>query len=375
MHLVDFPPFRPHPLLRSTHLQTIAGAYFFNSHSPYQAVRRDLELPDGDRLVLHDDCPADWQQGDRVVVMAHGLGGSFDSGYMKRLAEKLNARGIRTIRKDLRGFGAGYETARNTCHAGRSEDIAATLAYVIELCPNSPLTLIGFSMGANLALKYLGETGDLTPANLDSAVTVAPPVDLIYCARNLRRGLNRIYDWSFMSALHRLVQERRRAVPDMADCRLRSLPRRLLEFDHYYTAPLVGYASAEEYYKATSSGQFMATVCVPTLVITAADDPVVPVCMFDKFERSPAVSLHVTSHGGHLGFVGVSGIDPDRRWLDWRLVDYVMGLDNSRRRKFSQDQPLLDSRPTEDCEGSPRPAHVPRESVSDRWRTEARAAQ
>jgi predicted alpha/beta-fold hydrolase len=328
----DFPPFRPHPLLRSTHLQTIVAAYAVGRRPPYRAVRREVLMDDGDRIVLHDDRPETWRPGDRVVLMAHGLGGSYASGYIMRAAEKMNARGWRTFRKDLRGFGDGYRTARHACHAGRSEDIAASLAFVMEMCPDSPVTLVGFSMGANLALKYLGECEELTPANLDSAIVVAPPIDLVYCAKNLRRGLNRIYDWSFVSTLHHLVQRRRRAVPDLADLPLRSLPRRLFEFDHYYTAPLVGYGSAKEYYESTSAGPYMATIRLPTLVITAADDPVVPVCMFDRYERSSAVALHVTTHGGHLGYLGINGVDPDRRWLDWRLVDVIAAKEAERKR-------------------------------------------
>jgi hypothetical protein len=177
-----------------------------------------------------------------------------------------------------------------------------------------------------MVVKLLGELEDLGPRSLDSAIAVAPPIDLVHCCRHLRSGLNRIYDWTFVRSLHALVQERRRKVPDLHDLPLRALPRRLREFDHEYTAPLIGYSGAMEYYAKASAAPYLAHIRRPTLIVTAADDPIIPVNMFSRYDMSPQVKLHVTEHGGHLGWVGVSGVDPDRRWLDWRIVDWIMKL-------------------------------------------------
>jgi predicted alpha/beta-fold hydrolase len=319
----DLPPFRPHPLLRSGHAQTLAGAYLPDGRRPYQASLCTVHLDDGDRLLLHDDCPADWQTGGRVALLLHGLGGSHESGYMVRIADKLNDCGVRTFRKDLRGFGAGYNMARHHCHAGRTDDAAACLDFVANLCPDSPVTVIGFSMSGNIVLKLLGDLGELAPPFLQGAVAVCPPIDLIHCASHLRIGMNRLYDWSFVRALHRLVHRRRRTVPDLVDRQLRPLPKRLREFDDQYTAPLTGFSGATEYYSLCSSGPHLSRIRVPTLIIAAADDPVIPVDMFERYAISSSVTLHITSHGGHLGFIGVSGVDADRRWLDWRVVDWI----------------------------------------------------
>ncbi len=319
----DIPNFRPHPLLRSGHAQTVAGVYLPELSRPYRAKLRMVHLEDGDRLLLHDDCPTDWPVAGRAALLLHGLGGSHESGYMVRVAAKLNQCGVRTFRKDLRGFGAGYRTARHHCHAGRTDDAAACLDFVGHLCPESPVTIIGFSMGGNIVLKLLGELGDSAPKSLNSAVAVCPPIDLTHCARHLRTGMNRVYDWSFVRTLHGLLHRRRRTVPGLVDRQLRPLPKRLRDFDDRYTAPLVGYSGAKEYYLECSSAPLLPQIRVPTLIIAAADDPVIPVAMFERYALSPSVTLHITNHGGHLGFIGVRGVDADRRWLDWRVVDWV----------------------------------------------------
>lgn len=322
MDAITLPPFRPHPLLCNGHLQTVIAAYL-PVKQEYSAVRHEVVLSDGDRLVLHDDCPSPWQSGDRIALLVHGLGGSHESSYMVRIAAKLKSCGVRSIRKDLRGFGAGFSVARGHSHAGKSEDLASVLDYIIDHFPPSPISLVGFSMGANILLKFLGEMGELMPSAVVNAMAIAPPVDLLFCSMNLRKSVNRFYDWSFIRTLHRLLQHRRRVVPDMIDIPLRPLPPRLREFDDQYVAPLGGFSGAKEYYKRCSSAQFLPGVSVVTQIISAADDPIIPAQIFQNLPLSPAIELHITSHGGHLGFIGVSGIDPDRHWMDWRVVDWV----------------------------------------------------
>jgi predicted alpha/beta-fold hydrolase len=326
-----FPPFRPPLWMKNGHAQTVLGAYL---PSPYktQPVCRRVRLDDGDDLICFDDRPASWNEGDRVALLVHGLCGSSTSGYMDRVAAKLNGDGVRTIRKTLRGFGEGAAFARRCCHAGLTADVSAAVQHAIGLCPASPITLVGFSLGANLVLKLLGEWEDLGPACVDSAVAAAPPIDLLHCSQHLRQGLNRLYDWSFVRSLHALVQQRRRSVPELHDLPLRSLPRRLREFDDQYTAPLIGCSGATEYYTQASSARYLHRIRRRTLIVTAADDPVIPVEMFEKYEMSHSVTLRITEHGGHLGWIGVSGVDPDRRWLDWRIVQWVLALD-ARQKK------------------------------------------
>jgi hypothetical protein len=336
-----FPHFRPPLWIKSGHAQTIIGAYLPTSYNATaQPVRHVVRLDDGDHILCHDDRPEGWLPGNRVAVLVHGLCGSSTSGYMVRVAAKLNARGVRTFRKTLRGFGDGVPYARRACHAGQTGDVSAVIERAVDLCPGSPITLIGFSLGANMVLKLLGELGDLGPTAIDSAIAAAPPIDLIHCCRHLRTGLNRLYDWSFVRSLHSLVQQRRRCVPDLYDLPLRTLPRRLREFDDLYTAPLIGCEGVTDYYTKASAAPYLEHIRRPTLIVTAADDPIIPIEMFSNYSMAPQVELCITRHGGHLGWVGVSGIDPDRRWLDWRIVDWTLARDKK------QDEVLRRGNPT-----------------------------
>src|SRR4029450_13605634 len=266
---LDIPSFRPHPLIRGGHLQTIMGCYLPWRRTDYQAVQHLVTLPDGDQIVLPDDRPSAWQPGDAAVLMVHGLGGCYRSGYMLRGACKQNARGYRVFRMDLRGCGAGFPYARQPTHAGRSDDALAALRFVIELCPRSSVHVVGFSMGANHALKMAGELAEPAPPELASIVAVCPPIDLVACSRNIQLGRNRIYDRSFVSGLLKQVERRKRLVPGALLRPLHPRPRKLVEFDTRFTAPLAGYADADEYYSRASSAPLLGHVAGPTRIITA----------------------------------------------------------------------------------------------------------
>lgn len=322
-----FPPFQPHALLPGGHAQTLAGAYLLGHRHRYRAQRRGVTLADGDQIVLHDDCPSGWVRGDRSALLIHGLAGCHESGYMHRIAAKLNARGVRAFRMDLRGCGAGAGLARLPYHSGRSEDAAAALGAIAGWLPQSPTTLIGFSLGANIALKLLGELEGRPCGNLDSAVAVCPPVDLAACSRQISRASNRVYDRHFVHLLLRQLDVRRRMVSDAVSVAFARRPRSLWEFDNTFTAVVCGFGTAENYYRAASSAQFIGRIRTPTLILASRDDPMIPCDALAQLRLPPAVRVHVTERGGHLGFVGRRGVDPDRRWMDWRVVDWVLAQD------------------------------------------------
>jgi predicted alpha/beta-fold hydrolase len=324
---VDFPLFRPHPLILGGHLQTIAGAYLPNGVSPSAKIHH-VPLPDGDSLALHEDDVGgshgiELGVANRSALLLHGLAGSHQSGYMLRISAKLCARGIRVFRLDLRGCGAGVGLARHPLHAGRSEDAAAALDFVHQLHPESSIHLIGFSMGGNIVLKLGGELGKKAPRHLASIVGVSPPIDLAQCTSQIQRGLNQIYDRAFVKALIRHIAVRNNFVPDAYSRPLTPRPRRLMDFDSLFTAPLSGFADVHDYYSRASSGPLLRSISVPTLIITAASDPIVPIACFEQMAFSPSTQLVVARCGGHLGFIAAKNQDPDYRWLDWRIVDWI----------------------------------------------------
>lgn len=319
-------PFEPHPLLRGGHAQTMAGVYLPGMRVEYRATQHRVQLSDGDELVLHDDRPDGWRDGDRAVMLIHGLGGTYQSGYMRRISHRLCAIGVRVFRLDLRGAGAGIWLAKLPYHSGRSDDAAAALAYIARTCPSSPTTLVGFSLGGNVALKLLGEVGSDSCGNLDSAMAVAPPVELQTCCQRLQERDNRLYDWRFVGLLIRQHEERLRRVEGTPPMPFQVRPRTLLELDDQFTAPINGFGNAANYYHACSSARFVPDIRKPTLIMTAKNDPIIPVEMFGRLNLPPCVKLHIAAGGGHLGFISRGAGDPDRRWMDWRVVDFVQEL-------------------------------------------------
>lgn len=322
----SFPPFRPHPLLRSAHAQTLAGVYLPMPKLPYRADRHIVDLDDGDQLVLHDDRPEGWQNGDRACLLIHGLAGCYESGYMQRISHKLGARGVRAFRMDLRGCGAGEGLARLPYHSGRSEDARAALEFIGQIAPDSPVTLVGFSLGGNISLKLAGEMGDRPCAHWDSVMAVCPPVDLAACSRQIQKRPNTLYDRYFVARLVQQLESRRSFLPPEHARPFERPPRTLWDFDNQFTAVVCQFGTADDYYARASSLPLLANIRRPTLILAAADDPMIPPIALQTAPLPPAVRLCMTARGGHLGFVGRSGVDADRRWMDWRVVDWVTGV-------------------------------------------------
>ncbi len=323
MPATPFPPFRPHPLLRGGHAQTLAGVYLPGLPTPYTARQHVVELADGDQLVLHDDLPHRWRDTAGSCLLIHGLGGSYESGYMRRIAAKLTARGLRTFRLDLRGFGAGRYRAIQPTHCGRWADAAAALDFIARQAPHSPTALIGFSLGGAISLNLAAALGSGASGNLKAIMAVCPPVDLHAVKRHFTTAAGRLYDRQFASLLWRQTLRRQRQRPDMRRIDTSLPPRRLRDFDQLVTAPLAGFASADDYYTQASPGPRLAAIRIPTLILAAADDPIVPLEPLVNAPLADAVEVVITPRGGHLGYVGRVGTDPDRRWMDWRVVDWA----------------------------------------------------
>ncbi len=323
MH-ITLPNFRPHPLVRGGHFQTVVAAFLPGTKPyAYSAVQHKVTLADGDQVVLHDDRPSQWQVGDPVALLVHGLGGSHRSGYMVRGAAKLTGHGVRVFRMDLRGWGAGFGLNRLPLHAGRSEDARQALEYVLERCPDSPVNVVGFSMGANMVLKMAGEYGSSPPSRLSGVMGVSPPICLQSCMHGMRQSFwNRLYDRNFVRWLARYHRTRKSLFPD--EQVPAEFPPGLLEYDALITAPQSGFADAADYYARASAGPLLKNISVPALVVAAEDDPIIPIANFEESLCSATTQLEITSGGGHLGYIGTSSKDPDRRWIDWRVVDWVL---------------------------------------------------
>ncbi len=318
-----FPEFRPHPFVRGGHAQTLFGLVSPGTPNHVAPRIHNVPLDDGDAVVLHDDRPAGWTAGGPSALLVHGLTGCAYSPYILRIGRKLNERGVRTFRIDLRTCGASRGLAANPYHAGCSSDVFAAFQTVQNLCDGGPTSVLGFSLGGNIVLKMLGEYADRLPDNVGPCATVNPCVDLAACTRFLGRRVGRYYDQHFVKMMIQQVLESKRLVGRERILH-RSRPlKRIYEFDEVYTAPVCGYGSAEEYYARCSAAPVLGAIRAPTLILAAEDDPLIPVDIFRDLRASSTVSVQIAKSGGHLGFIGRKGIDPDTRWMDWRCVDWV----------------------------------------------------
>jgi predicted alpha/beta-fold hydrolase len=181
---------------------------------------------------------------------------------------------------------------------------------------------VGFSLGGNIVLRFAGECGSTALPNLRAVATIGPPIDLVRCSEMISRL--RFYDAFYVRHLVRQVTEHHRWFPDLP---VVAFPRRttLRMFDDLYTAPRWGYADALDYYRQASALSGMGAIRVPTYILTARDDPFVAVQPFEELTPNPAVEVHISAHGGHLGFLGVDGIG-GIRWAETQLVSWLTNM-------------------------------------------------
>lgn len=313
------PPYTPHRWLRGGHLQTLVGV---RAGTPEQLdpAQHVVDVSEGDAIVLHDDCPACWKPGGGSMLLVHGLSGCHGAPYMQRLAAAFRQRGLRVFRMDMRGVGAAAGLSANVTHAGRSDDIRAALDRIAELDPSGPLYVTAISMGGNQTLLALGRIGagldDKPPwlDRLERVAVVAPPIDLARCSRNLNRFALRFYNYYFINSLLSRVPTKVAQRQDYQRQRELGRPRTMWELDDRITAPLSGFGGAAQYYHDASANRVTAHLPVPTLVLAAKDDPLVPIGCFvdDSSQWSPQARVVVAPTGGHVGFIDRQG----RCWMD-----------------------------------------------------------
>lgn len=265
-----------------------------------------VDLPDGDRLAIAINEPAVRLTGQPTVLLIHGLGGSVESYYIRATALGLLRAGYVVARVDLRGSGASAEHCRFLYHGGRTEDLRAVIG---ALPAPDGVALVGFSLGGNALLKLLGEgpgTAGIDGLPVRGGIAVSAPLDLATSCNHLQEMAFGVYG-KFL--LGRLRADTSHPALDLTDEDRRAIAaaRSLTDFDSAITARKNGWADAGEYYRVNSSGQFLPGIRVPTLVIHAVDDPMIPIANYEAIDweglaASTPVRRAITAHGGHVGF-------------------------------------------------------------------------
>lgn len=318
------PPVPPAPWwLPGPHLPTVWGKMLRTV--PMPPTRRERwELPDGDLLSIER---LDAAPGAPRLLLFHGLEGSTRSTYARALLWQAQAR----------GWGADFVLWR-TCdgqivnrvprayHSGASDDADLVIRRVIAEDPSRPLLLVGVSLGGNVLCKWLGEQGEAAPPQVRAAAAVSVPFDLARCARQIERGVARVYGRHFIKTLKAKTAAKLARFPGIVDAAALARVRTIWEFDDVVTAPLHGFADAADYYSRCSALRFLPTVRVPTLLFNAADDPFLPREVLDEVRAvaavNPALRCHFPSYGGHVGFVAGAMPWTATYWMEQSVVDW-----------------------------------------------------
>ena len=220
----------------------------------------------------------------------------------------LRARGLRSVALNFRGCSGEPNRLPRAYHSGETGDLDFVIEQLRRRYPHDPLGVVGFSLGGNVLLKYLGESSDAAPP-IRAAATISVPFDLHACVEALRRGVaGRLYTWYFLRSLQRKLEAKRDL---LSETTLRGgLAARDIEaFDDAVTAPMHGFRDARDYYRRSSSSGFLADVNVPTLLLQATDDPFLPraALPIDAIRENPAFVVANPERGGHVGFLEGKG--------------------------------------------------------------------
>ena len=322
----DSPSFHTAWWCRDGDLQTVWAA-LFRPTPRVPLTRTRWELPDGDfldidELVALPDVP-------RVIVL-HGLESSSRSKQVLGILRLASRRGWGGIAVNFRGCSGEPNRLRRSYHGGETADLAWIVQQVAAHYPSSPLLCVGFSLGGNVLLKYLGEQGDAVPSRVQAAVAISAPLNLAASAHALERGFSRVYMHQLVRSLVRKTRLKLQRYPDLVDARALSRVRTLAEFDELVTAPLHGFANAAAYWSASSSQAFLGRIRRPTLLINAKDDPFLPASELpmDVVAANPFLTAEFPDDGGHMGFL-------TGRWpaapVAWAEVRAMTFLDEHRK--------------------------------------------
>jgi uncharacterized protein len=302
--------------LRGADLQTIAPQLRRLQSIAYRRER--LELEDGDFIDL------DWSQGagSKLAIIAHGMEGHSRRPYMLGMAHAFNGAGWDALAWNMRACSGQSNRLPGFYHAGLTGDLAAIIERVCALECYTSIALIGFSLGGNLILKYLGEQATALRGEICGGATFSVPCDLVQSAEEIHRWRNRFYLRRFMRHLRAKVRAKAAAMPGLIDATGVDQIKDLYAFDGRYTAPVHGYASAEEYWRLNSCLAYLPSIRVPVLIANAANDTFLAGACYPQGADFPYVQWDIPTAGGHVGF-------PLRHggcWMEERALGFVEGL-------------------------------------------------
>ena len=313
--------------LNNAHLQTLYPALMRKTPPPSGLRRERLKTPDNDFIDI------DWcgEGKQPLIILLHGLTGSSQSGYIKGLQRTLLLHEFRSVALNFRGCSGEYNHSARCYHSGETEDIQFLYQTLRQREPDTPFAAVGFSLGGNVLLKWLGEQGD--QLSLFAAIAVSVPLVLSRCATKLDKGFSRIYRKNLLRELKQHVQAKQRHLEKLGNLQEANRIGQLgdlskinsfWQYDDRVVARLHGFKNVQDYYQRSSSRQFLESIAITTLLIQAVDDPFMTKDVLpDLDELSSTVHLEITQGGGHVGFIaGDTPFKPDY-WLEQRIPEFL----------------------------------------------------
>ncbi|MEJ2181047.1 MAG: hydrolase [Gammaproteobacteria bacterium] len=318
--------FRPPLTIRNRHIQTILPFFIkAKNNIPYQKQR--LELPDGDFVdVFWCDSQSASEQptlsnSQPIAIVLHGMGGCFQSHYIPGMIRTLLNQGYRVAFLHARGCSGEVNRLPTTFHAADTSELDFLVQTIMQQHPDAPIAAVGFSLGGSILLKWLAETGNTRL--LSAGVALSVPFDLSATAQSLNQGFSQTYQTYLLQNLKSLAIEKLRAHPAPLNTQQIKAIKSLREYDNLMTAPINGFGNVDNYYGIASCRQYLGEIKTPTLILNAVDDPFIPEYSIpESAALSKPVTLELSRHGGHVGFVA-NIFMPNFRYFNLRASQYL----------------------------------------------------
>lgn len=319
-------PFVPHLLFRNPDVMTLLPRWWSRRRALDGVPLEDRLFEVAPEVRILGRCH--WQPDvtrHPALVLVHGFEGCSESHYMRGVAGKAWRAGFTVIRLNQRNCGGTEHLTPTLYHSGQCGDALAVAQELADREGIKAIWLAGYSMGGNLVLQAAGRAGTTLPA-LQGVAAVCPNIHPALAVEALERPRNWIYQRHFLTSLKARMRRKARFFPGRYDLSRLDRIRSLREFDDVYTAPAGGFANAADYYERTGSRHVLGDIRVPTLLITAQDDPFIPYRSFDlpALRENPRIRFVAPAHGGHCGFIQQPRATEDLYWAENRIVEFFV---------------------------------------------------
>ena len=312
----DFLPTIP---FRNSHFNTMYRPLFMKDIAKYS--RKRITTWDDDFI----DLDFSFVGSDSLAVLIHGLEGSSDSKYMTSTTNHLNAKELDTVCFNLRSCSGEDNLLLSTYHSGKSEDVDFVVNHLLDNYDYKNIIIIGFSLGGNLTLKYLGEKSDEISPTIKGGIAVSVPIDIASAEKEMDKIKNKLYLEVFFKTMKTKVLEKAYKFPEFQlDKDKLFKATKFKHLEHLYTVPVFGFESPEDYWEKASSKPYILAIKKPTLLINAKDDTFLSKeCFpFEEAHHSPFFHLETPKYGGHVGFIN-SFKASENTWLEERIARFI----------------------------------------------------